>query len=67
MTSSIVWAFFCAAVVDRLFRRAGARWASVTYKLCAAAFLALAVASIRDVIVHSPPPASEQPAAIGAP
>lgn len=64
MASSVVWAFFCAAVVDRLFRRAGARWARVTYKLCAAAFLALAVASIRDVIVHSAPaPASEQPAA----
>ncbi|GAB4560229.1 MAG: LysE family translocator [Rhizobacter sp.] len=49
MVSSVVWAFFCAAVVDRLFRRAGARWARVTYKLCALAFLALALGSVRDL------------------
>ena len=49
MVSSLVWALFCAAVVDRLFRRAGVRWARVTYKLCALAFLALAVGSVRDL------------------
>ena len=42
MASSVVWSFVCAAIVDRLFRRAGARWARVTYRVCAAAFLALA-------------------------
>lgn len=55
MVSSVVWAFFCAAVVDRIFRRAGMRWAKVTYKLCAAAFLALAIGSVRDLMVQSPP------------
>jgi chemosensory pili system protein ChpE len=55
MVSSVVWAFFCAAVVDRIFRRAGTRWAKVTYKLCAAAFLALAIGSVRDLMVQSPP------------
>jgi chemosensory pili system protein ChpE len=49
MVSSVVWAFFCAAVVDRLFRRAGAHWARATYKLCALAFLALALGSVRDL------------------
>jgi chemosensory pili system protein ChpE len=49
MVSSVVWAFFCAAVVDRLFRRAGLRWARVTYRLCALAFLALALGSMREL------------------
>lgn len=53
MVSSVIWCFFCAAVVDRLFRRADARWAKVTYRLCAAAFLALAISSARDVMVQS--------------
>ena len=52
MASSIVWAFVCAAIVDRLFRRAGARWAKITYKLCAVAFLALAAGSVRDLWGH---------------
>jgi chemosensory pili system protein ChpE len=52
MVSSIVWSFFCAAVVDRVFRGIGARWIRVTYKLCAAAFLALALSSARDLL-HS--------------
>jgi chemosensory pili system protein ChpE/L-lysine exporter family protein LysE/ArgO len=68
MVSSVVWAFFCAAVVDRLFRRAGARWARVTYKICAAAFLALAIGSLRDVIVHSAKPHDrDKPAVAGEP
>jgi chemosensory pili system protein ChpE len=49
MVSSVAWAFFCAAVVDRLFKRAGARWARVTYKLCALAFVALALGSVREL------------------
>jgi chemosensory pili system protein ChpE len=49
MTSSVLWCFFCAAVVDRVFKRAGMRWARVTYKLCALAFLALALGSMRDL------------------
>jgi chemosensory pili system protein ChpE len=49
MASSVLWCFFCAAVVDRVFKRAGMRWARVTYKLCALAFLALALGSMRDL------------------
>lgn len=66
MVSSVMWCFFCAAVVDRLFRRAGARWAKVTYRLCAAAFLALAISSVRDVIVQpSKSQLREKPAVVG--
>lgn len=66
MVSSVMWCFFCAAVVDRLFRRTGARWAKVTYRLCAAAFLALAINSVRDVIVQpSKSHPSERPEAVG--
>lgn len=68
MVSSVVWAFFCAAVVDRIFRRAGMQWAKVTYKLCAAAFLALALGSMRDLIVQSSPlPQKDKPAIAGKP
>ncbi|MBV1884656.1 MAG: LysE family translocator [Gammaproteobacteria bacterium] len=51
MASSLVWCFFCAAVVDRVFRKMGARWARVTYRLCAIAFLILALNSIRNLFV----------------
>jgi chemosensory pili system protein ChpE len=68
MVSSVVWAFFCAAVVDRIFRRAGMRWAKVTYKLCAAAFLALAIGSVRDLMIQSSPlPHKDKPAVTGKP
>jgi chemosensory pili system protein ChpE len=50
MTSSIIWAFVCAALVDRLFGNASARWASITYKLCAIAFLLLAANALRDLV-----------------
>lgn len=53
MASSIVWVFFCAAMVDRIFRRAGIRWARVTYRLCAVAFLALALSSLRELLIPS--------------
>jgi chemosensory pili system protein ChpE len=50
MASSMLWAFVCAALVDRLFRHTGARWARLTYKLCAIAFLVLAASSVRDLV-----------------
>lgn len=50
MIASIVWAFFCAAMVDRLFARSGAQWAKATYRLCAVAFVALALGTLRDLI-----------------
>lgn len=49
MASSFVWCFICAGIVARLFRGAGQRWTKLTYQLCAVAFFALAVASIRDL------------------
>lgn len=68
MVSSVVWAFFCAAVVDRLFRRAGMQWARLTYRLCAVAFLALALGSVRDLFMAVPQkPSGERPAAAGRP
>ncbi|RYF02278.1 MAG: chemotaxis protein [Comamonadaceae bacterium] len=56
MASSILWCFVCAAVVDRLFRRAGARWARFTYRVCAAMLLALALGTLRDLL-HGGTPA----------
>ena len=50
MAAAIVWSFVCAALVDRVFRRAGMRWATLTYRSCAVAFLVLALASLRDVL-----------------
>lgn len=49
MAASFLWCFVCAAIVDRLFRRAGARWARFTYRLCAAALLSLALSMLRDL------------------
>lgn len=54
MASSLVWSFFFAALVDRALRRADARWARITYRACAIAFLALALSSLRD-LWHSGP------------
>lgn len=50
MTSSLAWSFFCAAMVDRLFRGIGATWARVTYRACAIAFIVLALAAARDLM-----------------
>ncbi len=50
MASSIIWCFFCAAMVDRLFRSTGAAWARLTYRACAVALLALAISSVRDLM-----------------
>lgn len=68
MAASLLWCFFCAAVVDRLFRRSGLRWARITYKLCALAFLALALGSVRDLAhealrqpVRDKPPSTSRP------
>jgi len=64
MASSVLWCFVCAAIVDRLFRRAGPGWARITYRLCAAAFLALALASLRDLMVTPAAPSSDPPAVL---
>ncbi|MGH6640104.1 MAG: LysE family translocator, partial [Polaromonas sp.] len=67
MASSILWCFFCAAVVDRLFRRAGARWARFTYRVCAALLLALALGTLRDLLQGSAPPSTQTPPALSRP
>jgi chemosensory pili system protein ChpE/L-lysine exporter family protein LysE/ArgO len=50
MVSSLLWTVFCAAVVARLFSRAGARWVRIAYRLCAVAFVVLAVFSLRNLL-----------------
>ena len=63
MTSSLLWCFVCAALVDRLFRRAAAHWSRFTYRCCAALLLALALGTLRDLLSTSPvalPPAAQQ-------
>ena len=63
MTSSLLWCFVCAALVDRLFRRAAAHWSRFTYRCCAALLLALALGTLRDLLGTNPaalPPAAQQ-------
>jgi chemosensory pili system protein ChpE/L-lysine exporter family protein LysE/ArgO len=49
MMSSMVWAFFVAALVDRVFRRVGLAWARMTYRACAIALLVLALTMLRQL------------------
>jgi chemosensory pili system protein ChpE len=51
MSSSIVWSLIFAAIVDSVLGRAGVRWTRMTYRICALMFLALAVASLRQLWV----------------
>jgi len=67
MVSSVVWAFVCAAIVDRLFARAGSRWARVTYRLCAVAFVALALGTLRDLVAPAELPAANAKPGVSAP
>jgi chemosensory pili system protein ChpE len=68
MASSLVWAFFCAAMVDRLFRGIGAKWARITYRACALAFVALAISSVRDLArTEVAPTKSAPPGSYGKP
>ncbi|HXF45500.1 MAG TPA: LysE family transporter [Burkholderiaceae bacterium] len=49
MASSLLWAFVCAALVARALRGATDRWARLTYRACAVAFLLLALSSLREL------------------
>jgi chemosensory pili system protein ChpE len=60
MLSSVVWALLFAAIVDRVLGRAGVRWARTTYRLCAIVFLALALASLRELFGGEPQGSSER-------
>ena len=64
MTSSLVWTFFCAALVARLFRHAGVTWVRITYRLCALAFFALALASVRELLIDYKQSLPKSPASI---
>jgi chemosensory pili system protein ChpE/L-lysine exporter family protein LysE/ArgO len=68
MVSSTIWAFFVAALVDRVFRRVGLAWARMTYRACAIAFLVLALAMLRqlwfsrhELVIQTPKPISGEP------
>jgi len=52
MVSSLIWCFVCAALVDRVFRNTGRKWAKLTYRACAIAFLLLALSSFRNLVVY---------------
>jgi len=65
LASSVVWAFVMSALVDRLFRRLGARWARLTYRACAVALLALAIAMARELWVVRSAPAQAIPGTVG--
>jgi chemosensory pili system protein ChpE len=54
MIASISWAVFCAAAIDRLFKKAGQKWVALTYRLCAVMFLLLALNTVRDLFAHAP-------------
>ena len=50
MLSSILWCFFCAAMVNKLFGSAATRWKIWTYRICALAFLYLAFGTLNEAI-----------------
>lgn len=69
MVSSVLWSFICAGLVSRVFGRAGVRWARLTYRACAVAFLLLALSSARSLwdLYVSPQNATQPPAVHGEP
>jgi chemosensory pili system protein ChpE/L-lysine exporter family protein LysE/ArgO len=66
MTSSLLWCFVCAALVDRLFRRAAAHWSRFTYRCCRTA-AGPGTGHIARPARHKPRrPATGSPAAVPA-
>jgi chemosensory pili system protein ChpE/L-lysine exporter family protein LysE/ArgO len=62
MVSSTFWALLVAALVDRVFRRVGARWARLTYRACAIAFLTLAFSMLRELwVARQQSPVMQEP------
>lgn len=53
MLASLVGAFLIAQLVDWVFGKADVRWAQVTYRICAATFMALALLSLRELWLSS--------------
>ena len=50
MASSLIWCFVCAAAVDRILRQAGGAWKRLTYRLCSASLLLLALSALLDLM-----------------
>jgi chemosensory pili system protein ChpE len=68
MLASVAWSFVCAALVDRVFRKASLHWARITYRACALLFLALALSTLRELVRAEPAAArGTAPAAHGRP
>jgi chemosensory pili system protein ChpE/L-lysine exporter family protein LysE/ArgO len=65
--ASVAWCFVCAAGVAWVFRRAGLRWARVTYRACAIVFVLLALGTLRDLLWPATEAAAtrQRPAAVG--
>ena len=57
MIASVTWAVFCAAAIDRIFKKAGQKWVALTYRLCAVMYMLLAVNTVRELFSHSGPSA----------
>lgn len=52
MLSSLLWCFFCAALVSKLFGKVGNKWKVITYRLCAIAFFYLACGTLYKAIAN---------------
>ncbi len=55
MIASVTWAVFCAAAIDRIFKKAGQKWVALTYRLCAIMFMLLAINTVRGLFSHAVP------------
>jgi chemosensory pili system protein ChpE len=49
MLASLLWSFVCAGIVATVLGQAGIGWSRLTYRVCAIAFLLLALASLRNL------------------
>lgn len=65
MASSVLWSFICAGLVTQIFGKAGVRWARLTYRACAVAFMLLALSSLRNLwTAYLDPKIPAQPPAV---
>jgi chemosensory pili system protein ChpE/L-lysine exporter family protein LysE/ArgO len=68
MTASLIWCFVCAAAVTHILRQAGKQWTKLTYRLCSASLLVLALSSLHDLMKPTQPQGkSARPLACYAP
>ena len=50
MTASLIWCFVCAAIMTHILRQLGKQWTKLTYRLCSASLLVLALSSLHDLM-----------------